>query len=82
MKSLTYTASAFFGAEEAAVPHEPKVGLFARLLEGWKAARADQESCMAFAELDATILKDIGVDQDEVARVQSREMFTPRAWLG
>lgn len=32
------------------------------------------------AQLDAHILRDIGIDEDEVARVRSRDQFSPRAW--
>ena len=80
MKTLTLTASAFYGAEEPAVAREPNISVLSRFIEGWKAARADLAGCAAFAELDATMLKDIGVDQDEIERVQSRQMFTPKAW--
>jgi uncharacterized protein YjiS (DUF1127 family) len=33
------------------------------------------------ANLDDALLKDIGVADDEIARVRRMERFTPRAWI-
>lgn len=57
-----------------------KVGLLARLVEGWRAAGADRRACEAFAELDDVTLRDLGLDPDEAVRAHNRELFTPRAW--
>ena len=32
------------------------------------------------AELDPTLLRDIGVAEDEIARIRASEPFTPRTW--
>jgi hypothetical protein len=34
------------------------------------------------ADLDAVLLKDIGVADDEIVRVRRMERFTPRTWRG
>ena len=41
---------------------------------------ADRAMRRELAELDMTILKDIGIADDEIYRVRARQEFTPRNW--
>lgn len=51
-----------------------------RLVEGWRKARAGRVARDSLADLDATTLRDIGLDADEVVRAHAGEDFTPRSW--
>lgn len=51
-----------------------------RALAAIKAGNAERRRRAALAELDPSLLRDIGVAADEVPRIHAREPFTPRAW--
>jgi uncharacterized protein YjiS (DUF1127 family) len=47
-----------------------------------KIALADHRLRAELAELDDHMLRDLGIAEDELARVHARDRFTPRAWRG
>ena len=53
-----------------------------RFRASWQAALEQRQLRHDLAELDPTLLRDIGVADDEIARIQAREPFTPRTWQG
>lgn len=58
-------------------------GLFAplkRAINAVRAASAGRTMRAELAQLDDNILRDIGIADDEIARVRAQVPFTPRAW--
>lgn len=51
-----------------------------RALAAIKAGNVERRCRAALAELDPSLLRDIGVAEDEIPRLHAREPFTPRAW--
>ena len=51
-------------------------GLYLRVQRANEARRAGA----ALANMDAALLRDIGIAEDEIARIRARESFTPRAF--
>lgn len=56
-------------------------GIVESMLATWRRALAERKFRAELAEMDTRLLVDIGIAEDEVARVRAREWFTPRAWL-
>lgn len=63
--------------------------IFARLSSSFRRLGASLQAGLVqrrlrhdLAELDPSLLRDIGVADDEIARIQAREPFTPRTWQG
>ena len=54
--------------------------VFSSLLDSFRQARADRALRADLAALDDAILRDIGVADDELARIHAQEDFTPRSW--
>lgn len=63
---------------------EPAGSSFARhlaaIVASLRRAREDSRMRAALAELDAAMLRDIGIADDEIHRIRARETFTPRSW--
>ena len=55
--------------------------LVAALVAALRKSAADRSMRRQLASLDDAILRDIGIDQDEIWRVRNHETFTPRAWM-
>ncbi len=41
---------------------------------------AERRMRQRLADLSDTLLRDIGIAEDEIPRIRARERFTPRAW--
>lgn len=78
MKS-TITADGDLLVHAVAEPHSAW-GAIRSWLEGVRQSYAERSMRAELAELDETILRDIGIATDEIGRVRAREDFTPRAW--
>lgn len=50
------------------------------LSAAFRAMRENTHLRHDLAQLDPSILRDLGVGPDEIARLQVSEAFTPRAW--
>lgn len=65
-------------------PTRPAGSSFARhltaIVAGVRRAKADRRMRAELAELDASMLRDIGIADDEIYRIRAREAFTPRSW--
>ncbi len=79
MKTTTYAPQSL-APHGAAASITSGLAAVSRFLAGVKAYADDRRMRAELAELDPMLLKDMGVDTDEIARVQSAEVFTPRAW--
>lgn len=55
-------------------------GLAARL-QAWRSAFAKRRLRDQLALMDDRLLLDIGICEDEIARVRAREDFMPRSWM-
>lgn len=55
---------------------------FRRLWASLQAGVEQRQLRHDLAELDATLLRDIGIAEDEIARIRTSEPFTPRTWQG
>lgn len=78
--SNAIAAPAFAGAKDhVSVPQRLR-GLLGDMRNAWRAAAEERRMRRALAELDDTMLRDIGIAPDEIARVRAEERFTPRAW--
>jgi uncharacterized protein YjiS (DUF1127 family) len=53
------------------------LGTVIQRLRQWAGDRALRRQ---LADMDDTMLRDIGIAEDEIWRVRNREIFTPRAW--
>ena len=51
-----------------------------RAIENLRHANAERRLRRDLADLDDSILRDIGVATDEIGRVRAGEEFTPRNW--
>ena len=80
MRLSAFATSATSAPNETAERQNAITGFARNLLAGWTAARADRATRRVLAELDPTILKDIGIAPDEIHRIRAHEQFTPRAW--
>ena len=82
MKNTTYSANPF-GHATGSVEF-PRVGdlisSLRRAVARYKSAMEQRRLRHEFAELDPMLLRDIGIAEDEIARVRAREPFMPRAW--
>jgi uncharacterized protein YjiS (DUF1127 family) len=56
------------------------LGFVKRLIGHVKAASAERAMRRELAGLDDALLRDIGIDDEEIHRVRALERFTPRAW--
>lgn len=69
------------GAAPVSRPDSANVtGFLPRLLRSWRKAIARQQQIEELARMDAALLLDIGIAEDEIWRVRAREDFMPRAW--
>lgn len=78
MKSAIITDQQPLAADMA-----PDTGLAAaasRLAAAMRSALAARQARTELAGLDAHLLRDIGVADDEIARVHAGEAFVPRNW--
>jgi uncharacterized protein YjiS (DUF1127 family) len=55
-------------------------GWLVGLVAGMKRSMEERAVIRQIATLDNAMLRDIGVADDEIARVRRGEAFTPRAW--
>lgn len=85
MKSMTFEAQA--GQLPIATGQTATVPLSARIANGAqsfvasiRAEMADRRMRRELSNLDSHLLRDIGIETDEMPRVYSRERFVPRAW--
>ena len=53
---------------------------FKQYVDGVRQARAEHTLRADLASLNDAVLRDIGIDADEIPRVRAHEDFTPRAW--
>lgn len=51
-----------------------------RAIDGFRHANANRRMRRDLADLDDSILRDIGVATDEIHRVRAGDEFTPRSW--
>ncbi|MFM9940852.1 MAG: hypothetical protein ACKVP7_15320 [Hyphomicrobiaceae bacterium] len=58
----------------------PASNVFTRLMDGWRAARADAIPLDGLAHMDTGVLRDIGIEADEIERLHAGQAVTPRAW--
>jgi uncharacterized protein YjiS (DUF1127 family) len=58
----------------------PATNWFAGLIDGVRQRAADRALRRQLATMDDSLLRDIGVGEDEIWRVRRGESFTPRAW--
>ena len=61
----------------------PSVGLRDKLRQfrdRLREERSDRLLREELADLDAHLLRDIGVADDEICRIRARDRFTPRGW--
>jgi uncharacterized protein YjiS (DUF1127 family) len=74
MKNHTAEASGFEAVSSVSL------SLFSRAVANLRAWSADHALRRQLCEMDASMLRDIGISEDEIHRVRNRERFTPRAW--
>ena len=58
----------------------PIVDVFTGLLNRIRRANEARRARAVLATMDAALLRDIGIGEDEIARIRARETFTPRAF--
>ncbi len=81
MKLMTFSGP-LAGADDAA--HDAPAASVANWLSAkvgdWRQRAGDRALRRELAELDTALLRDIGIAEDEIWRIRSRERFTPRHW--
>jgi uncharacterized protein YjiS (DUF1127 family) len=50
------------------------------IIESLRKAGSERALRRQLANLDDTLLRDIGIGEDEIWRVRAQQSFTPRAW--
>ena len=53
-----------------------------RVIDAFREANAERALRQAWAQLDPSVLRDLGIGADEIPRVRAAEDFTPRNWIG
>ncbi len=80
MKSSTLIANGIGLEGPATSATDTLRGHLSNVIAGWRRAAAERRMRADLSELDAHLLRDIGVADDEIGRVRACEPFTPRAW--
>ena len=60
----------------------PSLAPLKRLIDAFREANAERALRQAWAQLDPSVLRDLGIGADEIPRVRAAEDFTPRNWIG
>lgn len=80
MKSVTFDQVHSASGAKGSASGSAVWGAFKEFLEGIRQSRIERSLRAELATLDDAVLRDIGVGEDEIARIVAREDFTPRAW--
>lgn len=80
MKTQTLAHEALAPVAVDVSPDTGIIGAARRLVAAVQAAAEARSMRADLAGLDSHLLRDIGIEDDEIARVQSRENFVPRNW--
>ncbi len=80
MRTTSVISTVHYPAAEATTTGGPVASFFSRLMAGWRAGRADQIPLDHLANMDSAVLRDIGVESDEIARIHAGQIVTPRTW--
>ena len=85
METISTLATADFGTASTAAPNKPSAAraafaAFSAMVASARKAAAERHLRAALAEMDDSLLRDIGVADDEIYLIRASQVFTPRAW--
>ena len=85
METITSLDNADFGTAASTATKKPSAvrnafAAVATMVASARKAAAQRHLRSELAAMDDSLLRDIGVDQDEIYLIRAGQVFTPRAW--